>query len=444
VKVVYPRCAGIDIHKESMTVCVIVDRPDGSAPEYHKRKLPTHTAGIRELSVWLKQCQVSEVGMEATGVYGKPVWNALEGEWGLHLCNPQHVRAIPGSKTDLRDGTRIAELLAYGKLPESFIPPQWQRELRDLTRLRARFTQEATRTGNRILKVLEDAQIKLDCVTSDSLGVSGRLIVNALVKGETDAGKLADLAVGKLKKKKAQLRQALEGQFREHHRFQMRLLLEDLKECENKIWQLEQRIAQYLERYKETVRRLDAIPGIDRISAAVILAEIGADGRAWEDARQLACWSCLCPGNRESGGKRLSGRTRKGNRWLRRAFCQMAWAATKQKGSYFKTQYRRLAGRRGRQRALLAVAHSLITVVYHLLREPQLEYRELGEDYFDKRDAEHTKAQLIKRLGKLGYEVTLTPQSSRGDAIGASSRGDAIGASSRGRRDRRERPGETR
>lgn len=407
MKVVYPRCAGIDIHKESMTVCVIVDRQNGSAPEYHKRKLATHSEGIRELYSWLEECQVTDVGMESTGVYWKAVWNALEGKWGLHLCNPQHVRAIPGSKTDMRDGTRVAELLSYGKLPESFIPPQWQRELRDLTRLRARMAQEVTRAGNRILKVLEDAQIKLDCVASDALGVTGRLILDKLLEGETDPTKLAELAVGKLKRKKAQLRQALDGHFTDHHRFQIRLLLKAIEEVEEKIWQLDRRIGRYLKPYEEIVDRLDAIPGVDRLGAAIILAEIGPDVSHWEDSGKLASWSCLCPGNCESAGKRLSGRTRKGNRWLRRAFCQMAWASTRKKGSYCKTQYRRLAGRRGKQRALLAVAHTLLTIVYHLLRDPKLAYRELGEDYFDKRDAAQTAANLIKRLGKLGYEVTL-------------------------------------
>jgi transposase len=410
VKIAYPRCAGIDIHKESMTVCLIVDRLDGSAPAYHKRKLATHTEGIRELCAWLEQHQVTDVGMESTGVYWKPVWNALEGRWGLHLCNPQHVRAIPGSKTDMRDGTRVAELLTYGKLPESFIPPSWQRELRDLTRLRARMTQEVTRAGNRILKVLEDAQIKLDCVVSDALGVSGRLILDALVSGETDPAQLAELAVGKLKKKRAQIRQALDGKFTDHHRFQVKLLLKIVREHEDQILQLDTRIEQYLTPYEQIVQKLDAVPGIDRLGAAIILAEIGADVRAWEDSRKLAAWSCLCPGNCESGGKRLSGRTRKGNRWLRRAFCQMAWAATRKKGSYCKTQYRRLAGRRGKQRALLAVAHTLLTIVYHLLRDANLEYRELGEDYFHRRDAAQTAAHLVKRLAKLGYDVTLQPK----------------------------------
>jgi transposase len=410
VKVVYPRCAGIDIHKQSMTVCLIIDRQDGSAPEYHKRKLATHREGIRELEAWLKECQVTDVGMESTGVYWKPVWNALEGQWGLHLCNPQHVRVIPGSKTDLRDGTRIGELLAYGKLPESFIPPLWQRELRDLTRLRARLKQEAARAGNRILKVLEDAQIKLDCVASDPLGMTGRLILSCLVKGETDPAVLAELAQGNLKKKKKELRQALDGKFTEHHRFQIRLLLEEVKEYEDKLVQLDQRIERYLEPYEDLIRRLDQIPGVDRVGAAVILAEIGPDVSPWEDADKLASWSCLCPGNRESGGKRLSGRTRQGNRWLRRIFCQMAWAATHKKGSYFKTQYRRLSKRRGKPRALLAVAHTLLRVVYHLVANPHLQYRELGEDYFDKRDAEQTAANLIKRLGKLGWEVTVKPK----------------------------------
>ena len=410
VRLVYPRCAGIDIHKKSMTVCKIVDSQNGSAPEYHKRKFATHTEGIEELAAWLREFQVTDVGMESTGVYWKPVWNALEGEWKLHLCNPQHTRAIPGAKTDFRDGTRVAELLAYGKLPESFIPPQWQRELRDLTRLRARYTQEVTRIENRIEKVLEDAQIKLGTVASKLFGVSGRAMLEALARGETDADKLAALAQRKLKRKKAALRQALQGKVTEHHRFQLGLLLDDLKHTEERITQLELRIWEYVEPHRELVQRLDQIPGVDWLSAAVILAEIGPDVSHWEDARKLASWSCLCPGNCLSAGKRLSGRTRKGNPWLRRAFCQMAWAASHKKNSYTKAQFRRLAGRRGKQRAVLAVAHTLLTVVYHLIANPDLEYRDLGEDYFDRRDAEQTKKQLVKRLAKLGYEVTLTPK----------------------------------
>lgn len=398
------------MHKESMTFCLIVDRQDGSAPEYHKGKLATHTEGIQEFKALLEKYQVTDVGMESTGVYWKPLWNALEGKWRLHLCNPHQVRAIPGSKTDIRDGTRVAELLAYGKLPESFIPPLWQRELRDLTRLRARLTQELTRAGNRILKVLEDAQIKMDCVVSDALGVTGRLILNELVKGERDPDKLAELAMGKLKKKKAQLRQALDGKFTSHHGFQIQLLMKLIREVEDQILQLDVRINGYLEPYEEIVRRLDRVPGINHLGAAIILAEIGPDVSHWADSGKLASWSCLCPGNNVSAGKRLSGRTRKGNRWLRRAFCQMAWAASRQKNSYCKTQYRRIAGRRGKQRALLALAHTLLVVVYHILANPALEYKDLGEDYFDKRNAEQTKRQLVKRLGKLGYEVTLTPK----------------------------------
>lgn len=410
MRTVYPRCAGMDIHKQNLTVCTIIDSENGSAPSYHKRTFATHTEGLGELAAWLRESQVTDVGMESTGVYWKPVWNALEGEWRLHLCNPQHVRAIPGAKTDLRDGTRVAELLSYGKLPESFIPPHWQRELRDLTRMRARYAQEATRVVHRIEKVLEDAQIKLGVVVSDLLGVSGRAMLEAIVRGETGVEQLAQLARGRLKRKKAELRRALEGKVTEHHRFELRLLLESLRECEEKIVRLEQRIASYLERHADLVERLDQIPGVDWISAAVILAEIGPDVSHWEDAHKLACWSCLCPGNWLSAGKRLSGRTRKGNRWLRRAFCQMAWAASHTKNSYLRAQFRRLAGRRGKQRALLAVAHTLLIVIYHLIAHPELQYRDLGGDYFDQRDAEQTKKQLIKRLAKLGYEVTLTPK----------------------------------
>ncbi len=238
---------GIDIHKKSMTVCIFADQANGSQPAYYKRNFATHSAGIQELQTWLQEHQVSEVGMEATGVYWKPVWNALEGKYGLHLCNPEHIRAIPGAKTDLRDGTRIADLLAYGKLPESFIPPRWQRELRDLTRMRTQLQQEAARVANRIAKVLEDAQIKLDCVASDILGVSGRLILHAMVAGETDETVLSEMVKGQLKKKKAELRKVLQGGVQEHHRFQLKMLLKLIDEIEEHIFQLDLRIGQYLE-----------------------------------------------------------------------------------------------------------------------------------------------------------------------------------------------------
>ena len=410
MRVTHPHCAGIDIHKKSMTVCIFADQANGSQPAYYKRNFATHSAGIQELQTWLQEHQVSEVGMEATGVYWKPVWNALEGKYGLHLCNPEHIRAIPGAKTDLRDGTRIADLLAYGKLPESFIPPRWQRELRDLTRMRTQLQQEAARVANRIAKVLEDAQIKLGCVASDILGVSGRLILHAMVAGETDETVLSEMVKGQLKKKKAELRKVLQGGVQEHHRFQLKMLLKLIDEIEEHIFQLDLRIGQYLEPYEDIVQRLDAIPGVDRIGAAVIVAEIGPNVNAWPEARKLACWACLCPGSRISAGKRLSGRMRAGNRWLRGAFCQMAWAATRKKGSYCKAQFHRLAGRRGKKRAVMAVAHTLLIVVYHLLRDPAIQYREPGEDYFDKRDAQHTATALVKRLRKLGYDVTVKPK----------------------------------
>lgn len=408
MKVVYPRCAGIDIHKSSMTVCVYTDRGNGSEPEYEKRRIATHSEGIAELMRWLEDRRVTDVGMESTGVYWKPVWNALEGKFRLHLSNPLHIRAIPGSKTDMRDGTRIAEMLAHGKLPESFIPPKWQRELRDLTRLRVRYMEQSTRIQNRIAKVLEDAQIKLGSVTTRLLGVSGRAMLKALVGGEIEPEKLAELAKGRLKRKKSELREALRGNFTEHHRFQIDLLLDELSQCEAKVAKLEARIGTYLDPHRELVKRLDEIPGVDEIGAAVILAEIGADVTAWPSARKLASWSCLCPGNCESGGKRLSGRTRKGNRWLRRAFCQLAWAAIRKRGSYFGTQYRRLARRRGPTRALLAVAHTLVVIIYHLIGNPHLQFQDLGADYFDRRDAEQVKTNLVKRLARLGWEVTLT------------------------------------
>ncbi len=244
----------------------------------------------------------------------------------------------------------------------------------------------------------------------DVFGVSGREMLEAIAAGEKDVNKLAGMAKRKLKRKKAELRKALEGSVRPHHRQLLKILLQSVREIGTKIADLDVLIGLKLLPYGDLVRRLDGIPGVGRIGAAIILAEIGPNVEHWEDSRKLASWSCLCPGNRISGGKRMSGRTRRGNRWLRRGFCQMAWAASSKNGSYLKAQFRRLAGRRGRKRAVLAVAHTLVTVVYHLLNDPTLEYKDLGEDYFDKRDAEHTKQQLVKRLAKLGYEVTLSPK----------------------------------
>jgi transposase len=410
MKVVYSHCAGIDIHKDKMTVCVFAERERGTEPEFHRCTLPTHSQGVAELEAMLRQFAVTDVGLESTGVYWKPVWNALEGRFGLHLCNPEHVRAIPGSKTDQRDGKRLAELLAYGKLPESFIPPLWQRELRDLTRMRTQYMRELSRAVSRIQKVLEDAQIKLASVVSDVLGVSGRKILAQLVAGNGDEQALSELAQGSLKRKKAELRKVLRGAVREHHRFQLRLLLESVKHIDDHVLQLERRIDRYLEPYQDLLQQFDRVPGIDRMGGAILLAEIGPDMSPWESDSKLAAWACICPGNKISAGKRLSGRMRRGNPWLRRFLCQAAWAASRTKHSYFHAQFRRLSGRRGARRANMAVAHSILIVIYHLAANPQIAYQDLGVDFFDKRDAQQTAAALVKRLGKLGYEVTVKPR----------------------------------
>ena len=311
--------------------------------------MPHAQEGIAELAAWLQAEPSHGCGMESTGVYWKPVWNALEGD---RFASMQSATRAGDSRVEDRPARWNADRRVAGlrEVAGELHSTARQRELRDLTRMRARSSRTLPRVGNRMLKVLEDAQIKLDCVASDPLGLTGQLILDSLLAGETDPARLAGLAQGSLKKKKPQLQQALDGNFGDHHRFQIRLLLRQWREHESMIGELDQRIEQYLAPHEDLVQRLDRIPGVNRIGIADILAEIGPDMRPWEEARKLASWGCLCPGNRESAGKRLSGRTRSGNRWLRRIFCQMAWAATTRKAAISKhstSVYRRGAGNRG-------------------------------------------------------------------------------------------------
>jgi transposase len=405
----YPSCAGLDVHKETVVACTRRLGAKGKVRQ-QTRTFGTMTGQLLELADWLGEQGVTHVAMESTGVYWKPIWNLLEGQFEILLVNAQHIKQVPGRKTDVKDAEWIAQLLQHGLLRGSFVPGTPQRELRELTRQRRQLIQARAAVANRIQKVLEDANIKLASVATDVLGVSGRAMLEALVAGQEDPEALADLARRKLRAKIPQLRQALAGRVTEHHRFLLRLLLDDLAQREGLIGRLTERITEVMPApFAEAVQRLATIPGIDERAAENILAEIGTDMGQFPSAGHLASWTGMCPGNRESAGKRQSGKTTKGNRWLRATLVQVAWAASHTKGTYLSAQYRRLAGRRGKKRALVALGHTLLVIIYHLLRDKTI-YRELGPDYFDHLDRERLSRALVRRLEALGHKVTLQPQ----------------------------------
>jgi transposase len=370
------------------------------------------TRDLRALADYLHSLGVTHVAMEATGVLWKPVWNVLDGRFTLLLVNPRHLKKVPGRKTDVSDAQWIAQLLECGLLRGSFVPPRPVRELRDLTRHRAQLAAEHTRVANRVHKLLEDTNVKLGAVASDVLGVSGRAMLRAMLNGEDDVEKLAELALGQLRGKIPQLRLALEGNCTEHHRFMLRRLLSHLNYLESQIEEFSRRIGLELDKLLSVQKRerLDAIPGIGRVSIENVLAETGPDMSVFPDEHHLSSWVGICPGNEESAGKRLRSRTRKGNRWLRRALAEAAWGASHKKDSYLAAQYRRLAARRGKKRALLAVGHSILGIIYHLLKE-NVEYKDLGAEYFDRLEPERLKRYLVKRLERLGYRITLESSS---------------------------------
>jgi transposase len=404
--VVHPRCCGIDIHKANVCACITIK--EAAVVVQHKRRFDTTTAQLREMAAWLAEWQVTHIAMEATGVYWKPVWNILEGGFELLLVNPQHLKSIPGKKTDFKDGARIADLLQHGLLQGSFVPPQAIRELRDLTRMRAKLAQERSSVINRIEKTLEDPNLKLGVVASHVVGASGRAILEAIVKGETDPAKLADRAKGMLRRKIPQLRLALEGRITDHHRFLLQQWLDMLNFLERKIAVLEEQIAEKSRPFEALVQSWMQVPGLGQINACSLLAEIGANLQQFPTAAQLASWAAVCPGNRESAGKQTSGKIRPGNPWLRRTLCEAAWAASHTKKSYFRALYRRIARGRGKNRALIAVAHSMLVAIYTFTTagEP---YRDPGVDYFDRLNKERLEKSLIKRLEKLGHRVFLEP-----------------------------------
>lgn len=403
---IYKRCCGLDIHKKSIYACVVIK--EGNKREKQLARFGTMTADILQLAEWLRHWEVERVGMESTGVYWKPIWNLLEEEFELELINAEHIKKVPGRKTDVKDSEWIAELLQHGLVRGSYVPVQPQRDLRELTRMRVGLCEDKTRVANRIQKVLEDANIKLAAVATDVLGASGRAMLEAMIVGEEDPEKLADLAKHILRKKIPQLQQALTGRVRGHHRFLLRQLLEEVKFLEAQIEAIDRHIGEKISPFQWAITLLMTIPGVSEITAWVLVAEVGVLMEQFGGAGNLASWGGMCPGNWESAGKRLRGTTRSGNRWLRRALNQAAWAATRKKGSYLGARFRRLAARRGVKRALVATAHKILVIAYYLLKH-QCPYSDLGETYLEQKQSVTLVRSLVRRLERLGHKVTMAP-----------------------------------
>ena len=408
METIYPRCAGRDVHKATVVACIRLAEPTGRARDL-VRTFGTMTGERRALADWLAAHGVTHVAMESTGVYWKPVFNLLEERFTVLLVHPRHITQVPGRKTDVTDSQWIAQLLQHGLLHGSFVPPRPIRELRDLTRQRSQLIAAKAAVANRIQKVLEDANIKLGSVATDVLGASGRALIRALIDGCEDPGQLAELARRRLRQKLPALRLALQGQVRAHHRFLLRMLMEHLEGLERLIGQLSRRIEEATAPWAAGIARLVTIPGIDRRTAEVLLAEIGPDMGPFPSAGHLASWAGMSPGNHQSGGKRRAGHPTQGDRWLRAVLTPAAWAASHTKGTYLAAQFRRLAGHRGKKRALVAVGHTLLTIVYQVLKRGTSD-QELGADYLARLDPERTKRGLVKRLEQLGYKVTLEPR----------------------------------
>ncbi len=407
MEVVYARCCGLDIHKKLAVACLIVPGPDGT-PQKTIRSFGTMTGELVALADWLQAAGCTHVAMEATGVYWKPLYNVLEERFTLLLVNARHIKAVPGRKTDVRDCEWIADLLRHGLLQASFVPDRWQRELRELTRYRTALVGERSAEVNRLQKTLEGANLKLASVATDPLGKSGRRILDALLTGTTDPAVLADLAQGKLRAKLPQLERALEGRVGSHQRFLLARQLAHLDDLDTLIEEVSAEIAERLRPFEAELARLDTIPGVGRRAAEILLAELGTDMSRFLSAAHLASWAGMAPGNHESAGKRKSGKTRKGNPYVRRVLVEAAQAAGRTKDTYLAAQYRRLAARRGKKRAAVAVGHSILVRVYYLLQR-QTTYEELGADYFDERHRHVVRHRLVDRLERLGYKVTLAP-----------------------------------
>jgi transposase len=418
MQIVYRRCGGMDVHKKSVVVCLLLIDESTGEERKQRRTFGTTTRALMELAAWLKQWGVEVVAMESTGVYWKPVWNVLEEELGadckLMLVNARHFKQVPGRKTDQKDAEWLAELLQHGLVRASFVPPPETRQLRDLTRSRASLMEDHTAVANRLQKLLEEANIKLSSVASNVLGVSGRRMLKELAKGNRNAAELADLALQRLREKIPQLREALEGRMSAHQQQMLSDYLKQLEFLEQQVEQLDRRTEEHLEATGQMtqVELLDTMPGVNFVVAAEILAELGPDMKQYPTADHVSSWAGMCPGNHVSAGKRYSGRTNKGNVWLRRGLCQAAWAASKSKKTYLAAQYQCWRVRRGKKRAIVALGHQMLVIAYTMLKNGT-SYREMKPEECKSQDSRPRNAEAVMRrnvrqLNALGYQVTLT------------------------------------
>jgi transposase len=454
MEIVHRCCCGLDVHKKMIVACLIVLDAAGQRQK-ETRVFGSMTKDLLALADWLSAAGCTHVALESTGVFWKPIFNVLEGQFEVILANAQHLKAVPGHKTDIKDAAWIADLLQHGLLRPSFIPPAAQRELRELTRYRSTLVAERARLVNRVHKLLEDTNLKLTAVLTDITGLSARAILSALLAGETDPQTLASLARGKLRKKREQLAQALQGHLQSQHRFLLPTQLAHLDFLDEQVAHCDAEIHHHINppdaapadtdvspndpcaeapadstpllapspaalveeggaeptastppSFAEALVLLDTIPGVNRRLAEIFLAEVGTDMSRFPDAHHLASWVGICPGNHQSAGKHLSGKTRKGDRWLRQALIEAAYGAMRTKDTYLSAQGKRLGVRRGKRRAVVAIGHSLLVIVYHVLKRKQ-PYQDLGSTYFDERDRTMVTRQSVRRLEQLGYTVTL-------------------------------------
>jgi len=407
MEVLHPRCAGIDVHKDSVSVCLRTVEKGKIHQEV--KTFSTMTKGLLELLDWLEKAGCTHVAMESTGVYWKPVWHVLEGHFQLLLANATHIRNVPGRKSDVSDAMWIADLLAHGLIHASFIPPKPIQELRDLTRTRKQLTREIVQHTLRIQRVLEDSNVKLSSVITDILGVSGRKILKALITGETNLEVLASLGNPRLHCTREELTEALRGRITNHHRFLLRHHLTLIEALERTVADFDSQIGRVLEPFRPEVELLTSIPGVSEIAAQVIIAEIGVDMKVFPTDTHLVSWAGLCPGMNESGGKRLSTRLRKGAPWLKTLLVQCAWAAARAKGTYLQAQFLRLRARRGPKKAAVAVAASILTGVWHIL-DAKVPWKELGPEHFAGRERAVMARRLVRRIKELGYDVQIQDQ----------------------------------
>ncbi len=400
MEVVHERSCGLDVHKRTVVACVIT--PEGK----RTRRFKTMTKDVLSLADWLGEVGVTHVAMESTGVYWQPLYNLLEDDFEVWVVNAAHIKTVPGRKTDMKDAEWIADLLRHGLLRPSFVPDRPQRELRELTRHRRQLIRQRAQVVNRIQKVLEGGNIKLSSVATDVVGASGRAMLRAMIAGEDDPETLASMARGRLRDKRLLLVDALEGSMGSHQRMMLDSYLRHLDFLEREIERMSEEVEERTRPFEEVIERIDEIPGMGRRGAEQVVAEIGTDMNRFPTSQHLASWAGMCPGNNESAGKRIGGRTRRANPWLKSTLVEAAWASVKTRDTYLSAQYRRIAARRGKKRAIIAVAHSILVIIYHMLRDGT-RHRDLGGQYFEERNHQAIVRYTVRRLNRLGYDVTL-------------------------------------